>query len=106
MLKSHLLLLLQIERSRQQPDGFQQLLRAAIQDSTTKLGGDPPMCWRWVECDSCKQWRLVSDTACYMMGLDPDATDGASGVQFHCGANEDRLGGQGCQEPAEWAESA
>jgi hypothetical protein len=82
----------------QQPDAFKQLLRAAIHESATQLGGDNPTFWTWVQCNACSKWRLVSDSAKYEMGLNSE------GAQFFCGANVDRPGGQGCEEPAEWVD--
>jgi hypothetical protein len=94
-----LLLLLQIQGIReQQPELFQQMLRAAIQQAMRTPNGDAPPCWTWSACEACGKWRLLSDQAVYEMGL-----LGGS-VQFFCNANVDRPGGQGCDEPAEWVE--
>jgi hypothetical protein len=94
-----LLLLLQIQRIReQQPDVFQQMLRAAIKTSAEQLGGDAPPFWVWFACEACGQWRLVSDQAIFEMGL------GIEGTQFFCSQNVDRPGGRGCEEPAEWVD--
>lgn len=90
----------EIERVRQQPNGFQQLLRGALLESTAKAG-EAPLGWRWVGCDTCQAWRLVTEAALYNMGLGLEA----DAVPFYCSANVDRPGGAGCAEPAEWVES-
>jgi hypothetical protein len=99
-----LLLLLQMERARQ-TGSFQQLLKAAIQESLANNGNEL-LCWRWFACDACQKWRLVSHGACYMMGL--PLLDGlepeGEAKPFACGTNFDRLGGLGCAEPEEWVE--
>lgn len=94
---SSLLLLLQIERQRQRsPDAFKSLLKAALQQSA-QAGGDAPLGWSWYACDSCGQWRLLTDMAGYEMGIWM-----VEEAKFMCAENADRPGWASCQEPAEW----
>lgn len=88
---------LQIERARQRsPDAFRSLLNAALQHSA-RHGGDAPLGWTWYACESCGQWRLLTDMAGFEMGI-----WGVEEAKFYCTENADRPEGPGCQESAEW----